>query len=96
MGTTIDIDGAAERGQLTDAKPARLSNMKPIRKTWRRFAVAVALVGVLASARVVANPCFRRPVAQFIYFYQQPSGDLNVWERVVYSLLLTKSTEPSS
>jgi hypothetical protein len=61
--------------------------------TFRRIALVAALI--FAAASMMANPTVRRPVAKFIYFYQQ-TDDMNLWERVVYSLLLTKSTEPSS
>ena len=53
--------------------------------------MVAALACGLASVKVMANPSLRRPVAQFIYFYQQ-SDDMNLWERVVYSCLLTKTT----
>ena len=53
------------------------------------------LLCAAASVKVMANPAVRRPVAQFIYFYQQPDH-MDVWERVVYSVLMTKATEPSS
>jgi hypothetical protein len=43
----------------------------------------------------MANPEVRRPVAQFIYFYQQ-TDDMNLWQRIVYSWLLAKTTTPSS
>jgi hypothetical protein len=58
--------------------------------------MVAALLCAAASMTAIANPCVRRPVAQFIYFYQQQTGDLNFLERVVYSLLLTRSTEPAS
>ena len=60
------------------------------------MALAMAFVCAAASAKVMANPSVRKPVAQFIYFYEQ-TEDLSLWERVVYSVLMTKSaTEPSS
>jgi hypothetical protein len=62
---------------------------------WRRLAIVALLLCVAASAKVMANPCIRRPVAQFIHFYQQ-TDDMNLWERVVYSWLLAKATPPSS
>lgn len=49
------------------------------------------------SMKAIANPGIRRPVVQFIYFYQQsqePEGTeaLNLWDRVLYSLLMTKAS----
>ena len=64
-------------------------------KGLKRLALVATLLCAAASVRVAANPCIRRPVAQFIYFYEQ-TDDLNVWERVVYSWLQSKTTEPSS
>jgi hypothetical protein len=61
----------------------------------KKIAIVAAIACGLASVKVMANPNIRRPVAQFIHFYQQ-SDDMNLWERVVYSLLLAKTTEPSS
>ncbi len=61
----------------------------------KRLAMIAALVCAVASLKVVANPCFRRPVAKFIYFYQQEE-DLGPLERVLYSLVMVKSTGPSS
>ena len=53
------------------------------------------LLCAAASVKVMANPSVRRPVAQFIYFYHQ-TDNMDLWERVVYSVLMTKTTEPSS
>jgi len=64
-------------------------------KGLRRLATIVALLCAAASVKVVASPSIRQPVAQFIYFYQQPD-DMNVWERVVYGWLQSKITQPSS
>jgi hypothetical protein len=64
-------------------------------KGLKRIAALAGLVCLAASVQVVANPCFRRPVANFIYFYQQPD-DMNVLERVVYGWLSVKTTQPSS
>lgn len=64
-------------------------------KGWKRIALVAALACGLASVKVMANPNIRRPVVQFIHFYQQ-TDDMNLWERVVYSWLLAKTTEPSS
>jgi hypothetical protein len=64
-------------------------------KGWRRIAMLAALLCAGLSVKVVANPCVRRPVAQFIHFYEQ-APDMSLWERIVYSVLLTRTTEPSS
>ena len=64
-------------------------------KTWRRVAIIAALVCALASAKVMANPQVRRPVANFIYFYQQ-TENLAIWDRLMFSVLMTRTTEPSS
>ena len=63
-------------------------------KRLKRVAAATALLGAAASLKVMADPCVQRPVSQFIYFYEQ-GDDMNLWERVVYSLLLTKTTASS-
>jgi hypothetical protein len=61
---------------------------------WKRTLTAAILL--CAAGSVKWNPPVPRPVAKFILVYQQ-AADLNLWDRVVYSLLLTKSTaEPSS
>ena len=60
-------------------------------RLWRRIAMAGALACGFASVKVMANPNLRRPVAQFIYFYER-SDDMNLWERVVFSCLLTKTS----
>ena len=54
-----------------------------------------ALVCVAASAKVMANPSVRRPVAQFIHFYQQ-TEELGLWDRLMFTVLMTRTTEPSS
>jgi len=65
-------------------------------RSWKRLAAIAVLLCAAASARVVANPAVRRPVVQFMNFYEQ-TPELGVWERVVYSVLMTKeATEPSS
>ena len=67
---------------------------KQLRRKGIVLMLALLFAGV--SVRAMANPCVRRPVAQFIYFYQQ-GEDLGLWERVLYGVLMTKSTtEPSS
>ena len=59
------------------------------------MAIIAALLCAAASVKVMANPEVRRPVARFIYFYQQ-TDDMNLWQRIVYSWLLAKTTTPSS
>jgi len=49
------------------------------------------------SLKAIANPEVRRPVVQFIYFYQQSevSQDtqaLGLWDRILYSVLMTKAS----
>ena len=78
--------------ELTHAPIARPIGMN---RNWRRIVLVATLACGFASARVMADPNVRRPVAQFIHFYRQ-TDDMNLWERVVYSLLLAKTTEPSS
>jgi hypothetical protein len=64
--------------------------------SWRQIALILAVACGLASVKAMANPSIRRPVAQFIYFYQQ-TDDMHLWERVVYSWLLSEeTTAPSS
>ena len=78
--------------ELTRAPMPRLISMS---REWKRVAMILALACGFASVRVMANPSVRRPVAQFIYFYQQNGdihADMNLWERVVFSCLLTKTT----
>ncbi len=58
--------------------------------------MAIALVFAAVSLRAMANPSVRRPVVQFIHFYEQsqsadPAG-MSLWERVMYSLLMTETT----
>ena len=64
-------------------------------KGLKRIAAIAALLCAAASVKVMANPSIRQPVAQFIYFYQQ-TDDMPVWEKVVYSWLQSKLTQPSS
>jgi hypothetical protein len=63
------------------------------------MAAVVLLLCAAASVKVMANPSVQRPVAQFIYFYGQSDAS-NLWERVIYSVLLTNtatsSEQPSS
>jgi hypothetical protein len=83
-------------GQLTDLAPSRPIGMSGRKqKTWRRLATIAAILFVLASAKVMANPQVRRPVANFIYFYQQ-TENLGIWDRLMFSVLMTRTTEPSS
>jgi hypothetical protein len=66
-------------------------------------AIAAALLCAAASVKVMATPSVRRPVVQFIHFYEQSqpaidkdgqSEDMSLWDRVLFSLLMTK-TSPS-
>jgi hypothetical protein len=62
------------------------------------MAAVVLLLCAAASVKVMAKPSVQRPVAQFIYFYGQSDAS-NLWERVIYSVLLantTVSSEPPS
>ena len=62
-------------------------------KSRKRVAILAALLCAAASVKVVANPSVQRPVATFIYFYQQ-GEDLGPFARVLYSVVMT--TAPSS
>jgi len=76
---------------LTDAAAYRPIGMSRSKQPgWKRIAALAVLMCAAASVKVLANPCVRRPVAQFIYFYQQ-SEDLSLWERVLYSVVATKT-----
>jgi hypothetical protein len=75
---------------LTVRQKSRHTGMR-----WRRLGIVAGLICAAASMKLVASPSVRRPVAKFIYFYQQ-TDDMNLLERVVYGLLKTNSTEPSS
>ena len=87
---------AAMMMYLTENRTDRQSGMSGAKQlSWKRVGAILALLCVAASLKLAANPCVRRPVAQFIYFYQQ-GEDLNVFERVLYGVLMTKTTEPSS
>jgi len=70
----------------------RPNSMRP---RWKKLAMTLALFGAAVSLKFAAQPEVRRPVAHFVQIYRQ-SPELGVWERLMYSLLLTKSTEPSS
>jgi len=64
---------------------------------WKRLAIAAALFGAVASAGVMSNPKVHRPVVRFIHFYEESQSyeqtqDMSLWDRVLYSLLLTKAT----
>ncbi len=50
----------------------------------------VALVSALGAIKMAANPHVRRPVQQFIHFYQQQDDDMGFLPRAVYSWLLAK------
>ncbi len=79
----------------TSPATARLIGMSTKRTpTWKRAAIAAAMLGALASARVMANPSVHRPMVQFIHFYQESqideqTQDMTLWDRVLYSLLMT-------
>ena len=75
---------------LTDQMGNRQYSMN-----WRRVLAVVVLLGMAASASLMAKPSVRRPAVTFIHFYQQ-TEDLTLWERLIYSLLMTKSTEQPS
>jgi hypothetical protein len=77
-------------------RQARLIGMKRS-KAWRNLAIAAALLCALASVKVMAKPSIRRPVVQFIHFYEQSQGpgeaqDLSLWDRVLYSVLMARSS----
>jgi hypothetical protein len=55
------------------------------------MAAVVLLLCAAASVKVMANPSVQRPVAQFIYFYGQSDAS-NLWDRLIYSWLLAKTT----
>jgi hypothetical protein len=61
----------------------------------KRAAMIFVLLTAVSGASVMAKPAVRRPVSQFIQFYQS-SDDMGVWERVVYSVLATRTTGSSS
>jgi hypothetical protein len=56
----------------------------------RRILMIVALVSALGAIKMAANPHVRRPVQQFIHFYQQQDDDMGFLPRAVYSWLLAK------
>jgi len=61
---------------------------------WKRAAIAAAMLGALASAKVMANPSIHRPVVEFIHFYEESqveaeTQDMSLWDRILYSLLMT-------
>jgi hypothetical protein len=82
---------------LTDGHPVRPTGMERTRnkRSWRLAAMAAALVFAAVSLHAMAKPSVRRPVAQFIHFYEQSqsvdTAGMSVWERVMYSLLMTES-----
>jgi len=66
------------------------------RKGWNRVAIIAALLCATASVRVVASPNVRRPVVQFIHFYEESQAlpevqDMGLWDRVLYSVLMTRT-----
>ena len=92
-GMTKSIEYGSRLTVPAASRPIGMNRGK--QKGWRRVAIVAALLCAAASVKVMANPAIRRPVAHFIYFYQQ-ADDAGFWERIVYSALMTKSTEPSS
>ena len=81
----------------TIARLTRLIGMTRSKsRNWKRLAIAAALLCAFASVKVIAKPGVRRPVVQFIHFYEQSEGpgeaqDLSLWDRVLYSVLMTKT-----
>ncbi len=60
----------------------------------KRAAIGAAMLGALASVRVMASPSIHRPVVQFIHFYEESrvdaqTQDMSLWDRILYSLLMT-------
>jgi hypothetical protein len=62
-------------------------------KRRRRLAILAVLFVGLASFKVMATPSIRRPVVNFIHFYQQ-AEDLGLWERFVYGLIEVRNSNP--
>jgi len=60
----------------------------------KRAAMTLILLSAIGGAGVMAKPAVRKPVVTFIQFYQS-SDDMGLWERVVYSVLATRSNSPS-
>lgn len=63
----------------------------------KRLAIVLALLCASASVKVAASPGVRRPVAQFIHFYEQTKSldetqAMSLWDRVLFSVLMTKTT----
>jgi hypothetical protein len=83
---------------LTDGQTVRLTGMERTRnkRGWRLAAMAVALVFAAVSLHAMAKPSVRRPVVQFIHFYEQSQSadtqDMSLWERVMYSVLMTETS----
>ena len=71
--------------------------MKQRSKLRNWLAVAAVLLCTAVSVKAFANPGLRRPVVQFIYFYQQSEASqdtqaLGLWDRLLYSVLMTKAS----
>jgi len=59
--------------------------------------MAAVLLCTAVSVKAFANPGVRRPVVQFIYFYEQSetsqdTQSLGLWDRLLYSVLMTKAS----
>ena len=54
--------------------------------------VLALLFVALASFKVMATPSIRRPVVNFIHFYQQ-AEDMGIWERFVYGLIEVRNSK---
>ncbi|GEM_PF-6086019 len=86
------MDGTMTMTYLTEEssnRPIGMGGRKLL--NWKRLAAVAALFCAAASIPVVANPCVTRPVTRFIQFYEQ-GQDLDLWQRVLLSLLMTKSS----
>jgi hypothetical protein len=55
--------------------------------------MAAVLFSLAVSVTAAANPCIRRPVVQFIHFYEQ-SDDMSRVDRLIYSVLMTQTSDP--
>ena len=67
----------------------------------KRILVAAALVIIgLAGVKAANARCaITRPVTRFIHFYQvteNAAAPMSIWERVMFSLMLTNHAEPKT
>lgn len=62
------------------------------------MAIAVLFLAAMTLKAAYEAPEIRRPVCRFMYFYQEAekSESFGLWERIVFSVLLAKSSTPSS